>query len=98
RHDTCQIHDWGVILKELSTVLISAAAVALVAVAAASAAGGYSLFGNAGIVSPGEASGRAAQASSIGAPGYGGVDFAVPTGLTVSQLNNLATDYNFTAG
>ncbi len=64
----------------------------------ASAAGGYTLFGDAHIVSPGHNSAQAVEATST-APGlFGGVDFSVPSGLTVSQLNNLATDYMFTLG
>jgi hypothetical protein len=85
-------------MKKLVLCLAAAGTLALAIAGAALAAPGYSLFGNAQIVSPGHASPHAAQASSIGAPGYGGVDFAVPSGLTVSQLNNLATDYQFTAG
>ena len=65
----------------------------------ATAAPGYTLFGDAVIVTPGNASGHAVQASwsSSGAP-YGGVNFAVPAGLTVNQVINLATDYKFTVG
>lgn len=85
--------------KSLIAVAIVAAAALAVAVGIASAAPGYTLFGDATIVTPGNASGHAVQASwsSTGAP-YGGVNFAVPAGLTVSQVVNLATDYRFTVG
>ncbi len=59
---------------------------------------GYSLFGDATLVHPGHNSLTAAQASYDGATSYGGVDFATPSGLTVSQLSNLGTDYQFTVG
>ena len=63
------------------------------------AASGYSLFGDATLVSPGFNSPTAAQIrSSSAAPGYGGIDFSIPAGLTVADLNKLSTDYQFTAG
>lgn len=73
------------------------------------AAGGYTLFGNATLTSPGNASPTAAQLTSTcpGGPSqcfqnntftYSGVDFNIPAGLTVADLNNLSTDYKFTAG
>jgi hypothetical protein len=65
---------------------------------AASASTGYSFFGDANIVSPGETSAHAAQATSSGTNHFGGVDFGAPAGLTVSGLSNLATDYMFTQG
>src|SRR5665213_2177284 len=61
----------------------------------------YSLFGDAAIVQPGNASANAAQieSSATVAPGYGGVDFGVPSGVTtLSTLNSLSTDYMFTQG
>lgn len=69
----------------------------------ASAAGGagYSLFGDASLVSPGHNSPTAAQTESSAtvSPGYGGIDFGVPNGVTdLSSLNNLGTDYMFTQG
>jgi hypothetical protein len=63
-----------------------------------SSSSGYSLFGDATLVHPGEASPTAAEATSTGPNGYGGVDFAFPSGLTVSQVDNLATDYMFPVG
>jgi hypothetical protein len=64
----------------------------------ASAAPSYRLFGDATLVHPGNASPTAAEATNSGPPGYGGVAFSFPAGLTVSELNNLATDYKFVAG
>ena len=90
-----------------NTVLatIAAVCVALVPASAAIAkdpqgptASGYTLFGDAALVHPGNASPTAAEATSTGPNAFGGVDFAFPAGLTVSQLNNLATDYKFVVG
>ena len=50
------------------------------------------------IVSPGNASAHAAEATSTGTNAFGGVDFVVPAGLAVSGLSNLATDYQLTVG
>jgi hypothetical protein len=63
------------------------------------AAGGYTLFGDASLVSPGFNSPTAAQIRSDTtiAPNYGGVDFSVPAGMTVANLKTLSTDYQFTA-
>lgn len=64
------------------------------------AATGYTVFGDATITSPGYNSAAAARirSSSSIAPNYGGVDFDVPAGLTVADLDTLSLDYNFTAG
>ena len=64
----------------------------------AAAAGGYTLFGDATLVSPGNGSATAVQltSSSHSGAGFGGIDFSVPSGLTFSGITNLATDYNFT--
>lgn len=63
------------------------------------AATGYTLFGSATYVSPGNASNRAVQLVSNANTGqYSGIDFAVPSGLTINNLNQLSTDYNFIAG
>lgn len=61
----------------------------------------YSLFGDAVLVHPGHNSPTAAQASYDGTTGpgsFGGVDFTNPSGLTVSQLSNFTSDYQFTVG
>jgi hypothetical protein len=72
--------------------------VAAISPSRASAATGYSLFGSASYVSPGNASNRAVDlvADATAAPQvYSGVDFTVPAGLTIGGLNTLSTDYNF---
>jgi len=83
----------------LTLVAFVLASLALVQATTAVAASGYTLFGDAQIVSGGNP-GNAVQIRSDASrpPGYGGVDFDTPTGMTVSQLNNLSTDYKFTAG
>jgi len=78
------------------------ASLALVQGTTAAAASGYTLFGDAALVHPGHNSDTAVQLHSV-ATGpqtatFGGIDFDTPTGMTVSQLNNLSTDYMFTAG
>jgi hypothetical protein len=62
------------------------------------AASGYTLYGDATAVHPGHASDTAIQLRSAAAPGYGGIDFDVAAGTTLNQLQNLSTDYLFTAG
>jgi hypothetical protein len=76
-----------------------AAALVLQGVPAAATGGsaGFTLFGDAALVHPGNASFTAVRIRSSVAvpPGYGGIDFTVPAGMTFNDLNNLATDYNF---
>ena len=80
----------GVIaLPVLLALMLSQSSVALAA--------SYTLFGDASLVHPGNASDTAAQLRSVGTT-YGGVDFDVPSGTTVGQLTNLGTDYKFTSG
>jgi len=83
----------------LSVTLIGALTLAVGAVAA-SASTGYSLFGDAQLVSPGEAStAHAVEATSTGTHAFGGVDLGVPAGITtLASLSTLSTDYKFTAG
>jgi hypothetical protein len=83
----------------LTLVAFVLASLALVQSTTAVAASGYTLFGDAQIVSGGNP-GNAAQIRSDAAipPGYGGVDFDTPAAMTVSGLTNLSTDYKFTAG
>jgi hypothetical protein len=64
----------------------------------ARAAGGYTLFGDATLVHPGDNSQTAVQLRSVGVTSFGGIDFSIPAGLTFSQIQNLSTDYQFTAG
>ncbi len=85
-------------MKKLGISFALLATVAAITIAVASAATGYAFFGNGQAVSPGNGSATAAQASSIDAPGFGGVNFTVPAGLTVGALSNLATDYKFSVG
>jgi len=60
---------------------------------------GYSLFGQASYVSPGHNSNRAVKLVGDGNAGiFSGIDFSVPSGLTINNLNTLSTDYDFTAG
>lgn len=68
----------------------------LVAVAPASASGGYSLFGDATLVA-GHNSPTGVQLRSAGA-GFGAISFAVPSGTTLADIQTLATDYMITAG
>jgi hypothetical protein len=76
---------------------------------ASQALAGYSLFGDAQIVQPGNASPNAVQIRSScpgGSPAcfvnntftFGGVDFDIPTGTTFADFTTLATDYMFTDG
>lgn len=61
-------------------------------------AGGYSLFGDATLAAGHDSpTGVQLRSSTSVPPGYGGIDFAVPSGMTFSQLSNLGTDYEFTA-
>jgi len=102
-------------MKRLSSISILALAIAALVIGSVTVlakhgtAGGYTLFGDSTLVSPGNASPTAAQLTSTcpGGPSqcfanntftYSGVDFNVPAGLTVADLNNLSTDYKFTAG
>ena len=62
------------------------------------AATGFTLFGNATFISPGHNSNRAVQLIADANTGeFSGIDFSVPSGLTINNLNTLSTDYNFTA-
>lgn len=79
----------------IGVLLIGAALPALAAVGV-----GYTLFGGASYALPGENSNRAVQLVSDGnaSPAvYSGIDFAVSPGLTIDNLNQLSTDYEFTA-
>jgi hypothetical protein len=84
--------------KKLALAVAVVATALLIASPATLAAGSYTLFGDAQIVSPGHNSPHAVQLRSDATipPGYGGIDFQVPSGTTFNDLNNLATDYMFT--
>ena len=77
------------------TVPIVAMALSVSVSISAVAASGYTLFGDARIVSGGNP-GMAAQIRSDASPGFGGVAFDVSSGLTIAQLTQLWTDYNIT--
>jgi hypothetical protein len=87
-------------LTKKTTIFLAALVLALFCVGVTLAAAGYSLFGDAQLISPGYNSNTAAQIRSDATipPNFGGVDFKTPAGLTVADLNNLSTDYKFTAG
>jgi hypothetical protein len=73
-------------------------AVGSVVSAVAAVGTGYSLFGQASYVSPGNNSNRAVKLVANANNGtYSGIDFAVPSGLTINNLNTLSTDDEFTA-
>src|SRR5438477_8471087 len=84
----------------LSFVVALFAALSLFQTGSAVLAASFTLFGDATLVSPGHNSATAVQLRSIAttssAATSGGVDFATPAGMTLSQLTNLATDYEFT--
>ena len=81
------------------TATLSAFAALICSVPAIAATGsGYTLFGSATYVMPGHNSNRAVQlVSDANAQIFSGIDFAVPANLTIDDLNQLSTDYNFTA-
>ena len=61
---------------------------------------GYTLFGSATYVSPGDNSNRAVKLVSdatVNPAVYSGIDFAVSANLTIDDLNTLSTDYEFIA-
>lgn len=61
---------------------------------------GYMLFGSASFVSPGNHSNRAVKLVSNATANpavFSGINFGVPEDLTINGLNELSTDYNFTA-
>ena len=77
----------------LAVTLVAVLATALPAAAAAS----FTLFGDSMRVHPGFQSHTAIQLRSAGT-GFGGIDFRVPSGLTFADIQNLGTDFQFTAG
>jgi hypothetical protein len=69
--------------------------------ALAAVGSGFTLFGNATFVSPGHNSNRAVKlvADATANPAvFSGIDYAVPSSLTINDLNTLSTDVEFTAG
>lgn len=81
-------------------LLLAFACLTVAAVATASpvfaGGGGFTLFGDATRVHPGNNSKTAIQIRSVGS-GFGGVDFRVRADMTFGQVGKLGTDYNFTA-
>src|SRR5258708_3250002 len=79
---------------------LTVGAITIVAGSAIAAVGsGFTLFGSATYVMPGNASNRAVKLVSDANTGtFSGVDFAVSSSLTINSLNDLRTDYNFQAG
>jgi hypothetical protein len=90
-------------MKLLKVLLASfvIASFAMIQSSAAVAAGSYNLFGTATAVHPGHNSDTAIQLSSVGTTS-GGINFdetsVTPPVTTLSSLQNLSTDYMFTAG
>jgi hypothetical protein len=92
-------------MTKSKTLVLTLGAVIIAAVSAIAAVGsGYTLFGGATYVTPGNNSNTAVKLVSDGtvpstppAP-YSGIDFAVAAGMKFSDIANLATDYNFTQG
>lgn len=79
----------------IKTSLFGASSVTLLLGATVALAAIFALFGDAEIVQPGNVSANAAQLRSDASPGYGGVDFTVPSGTTFADLNSLSSDYMF---
>jgi len=80
----------------LLLVLVLASAVPTVVLAASD----YSLFGDATLVSPGNASPTAVQlrSSETVPPKFAGVAFDIPAGTTFAEILNISSDYEFIAG
>jgi len=84
------------------------ALVAFIVLVSVALASGYSLFGDAQVVSPGNNSPNAVQLRSTcpSSPScllnstftFGGIDFDIPAGTTFSTFDTLATDFKFTQG
>ena len=83
--------------RRLVGAFAAACAVVLVGALPASASGGFSLFGDATRVHPGNDSRTAIQLSSVGSS-FGGIDLKIPETLTFGDINTLSTDTKFTAG
>lgn len=62
-----------------------------------SAPGGYSFFGDAKLVTPGDASKHSVKLDSnaLDKVLYGGINFKIPKGTTFANIQTLATDYYF---
>jgi hypothetical protein len=83
-------------IKKALTTIGAALATCAFVVGTANATPSYSLFGDASEIHPGNNSDTAIQLVSDADPGYGGIDFTIPTNLTFADLNTLSTDFNVT--
>ena len=77
----------------MGLVALALPAVLFLSTGGALAASGYSLFGDAELVSPGNASPKAVQIRSDADPGFGGVRYDIPAGTTFADLGVLSTDF-----
>jgi hypothetical protein len=82
--------------KKLAVGLVAVAMPAAIAISsgAASAASGYTLFGDASIVSGGNPGNAVQLVSDTSATSYAGIDFETTSGITFADLNTLSTDFN----
>ena len=83
-------------MRKILGIVAGVTAGLLVSASPVLAAGRYTLFGDATRVHPGNHSHTAIQLRSVGS-GFGGIDFKIPPGMTFGQIQNLSTDYEFTA-
>jgi hypothetical protein len=86
----------------LSVAASISLAFASTSLAKQAAGGSYQLVADATLVHPGHKSQTGAEVTSSGpltaTSGWGAVNLAIPSGLTIGQLNNLSTDYKFVLG
>ena len=80
----------------IATAVVMVAATSLAAVAYVGT--GYTLFGTATYVSPGNASNRAVRLQSDTPAEFAGIDFGLPANLQIQDLDWLSTEYKFPAG
>lgn len=86
-------------LATLSAVALGLAmSVSALATTGTAGPNNYTLFDGATYVSPGHASNRAVQLTSNASTTDSGIDFTVAASTTFADIQNLATDYLFTAG
>lgn len=84
--------------RGLAGSLVGASIALVLGAASVLGAGGYTLFGDATLAAGHNSpTGVQLRSSTDVSPGYGGIDFSVPSGTTFSQIFNLGTDYEFTA-
>src|SRR5688572_1410394 len=83
-------------LASIATAVVVVAATSVAAVAYVGT--GYTLFGTATYVSPGNASNRAVRLQSDTPAESAGIDFGLPANLQIQDLDWLSTDYKFPVG